>query len=43
MPYIRDSFWRGRTWESVAEMQTAAAEWSMTIAGRRPHRGLDGA
>jgi len=23
-------------------MQTAAAEWSMSIAGRRAHRSLDG-
>src|SRR4051794_31894890 len=42
MPYIRDSFWRGRQWDSVDQMQTAAVEWSMTIAGRRAHRGLDG-
>jgi len=43
MPYIRDSFWRGRQWGSLEQMQTAAIEWSTTIAGRRPHRGLEGA
>jgi hypothetical protein len=42
MPYIRDSFWRGRQWDSLEQMQTAAVGWSLTIAGRRPHRGLDG-
>ena len=24
MPYVRDSFWRGREWDSVDDMQTAA-------------------
>jgi transposase len=43
MPYIRDSFWRGRTWASVDQMQTVAVEWTLTTAGRRAHRGLDGA
>jgi len=43
MPYIRDSFWRGRAWHSLDQMQTAATLWSTTIAGRRPHRGLEGA
>ncbi len=43
MPYIRDSFWRGRQWESLDQMQTAPMGWTVTIAGRRRHRGLDGA
>ena len=43
MPYVRDSFWRGRTWSSLAEMQTAAVEWCTSVAGRRSHRSLDGA
>ena len=43
MPYVRDSFWRGRTWDSLEQMQTAAVAWSTTVAGRRAHRGLDGA
>jgi transposase len=42
MPYVRDSFWRGRTWTSLEQMQTAALDWSTTLAGRRPHRSLDG-
>ena len=43
MPYVRDSFWRGRDWESVEGMQAAAVVWCSTIAGRRIHRSLDGA
>ena len=43
MSYVRDSFWRGREWASVEEMQTGALTWCTTIAGERPHRGLDGA
>ena len=43
MPYVRDSFWRGRDWDDVEHMQTAALGWCTTIAGRRRHRSLDGA
>jgi hypothetical protein len=43
MPYIRDSFWRGRQWDSIEQMQTAALGWCTTIAGQRAHRGIDGA
>lgn len=43
MPYIRDSFWRGRQFTSVAGMQNAAVGWCREVAGRRAHRGLDGA
>ena len=43
MPYVRDSFWRGRQWVSLGEMQAAAVEWSTSVAGRRSHRSLDGA
>ncbi len=43
MPYVRDSFWRGRSWDSEEHMQTAAVEWCVRVAGRRHHRGLDGA
>ena len=43
MPYVRDSFWRGRDWDDLEHMQTAALEWCTTIAGRRRHRSLDGA
>ncbi|HEY5148266.1 MAG TPA: IS21 family transposase [Mycobacterium sp.] len=43
MPYVRDSFWRGRTFGSVTDMQARAVEWSLNVAGTRAHRGLDGA
>jgi hypothetical protein len=43
MPYVRDSFWRGRSFASVIDMQTRAIDWCLTVAGTRPHRGLDGA
>lgn len=43
MPYVRDSFWRGRTFGSVADMQARAVEWCLNIAGTRAHRSLDGA
>jgi transposase len=43
MPYIRDSFWRGRQFTSLPEMRTDAVRWCREVAGRRRHRGLDGA
>jgi transposase len=43
MPYVRDSFWRGRDWAGIDDMQTAAVEWCTAVAGRRSHRSLDGA
>jgi transposase len=43
MPYIRDSFWRGRQFSSLAQMQAAALEWSLKVAGRRSCRPLHGA
>jgi transposase len=43
MPYVRDSFWRGRTFDDVAHMQSAAVVWCTEVAGRRRHRSLDGA
>ena len=33
---------RGRSWTSLQQMQTAAVDWSTTLAGCRPHRSLDG-
>lgn len=42
MPYVRDSYWRGRTFGSVVDMQARAIDWSLGIAGTRAHRGLDG-
>lgn len=43
MPYVRDSFWRGRQFTSVADMQRAAIDWSMNVAGTRVCRPLSGA
>jgi hypothetical protein len=43
MPYIRDSFWRGREFTSVAQMQQAALEWCVNVAGKRCCRPLGGA
>ena len=43
MPYIRDSFWRGREFTSLAEMQAAALAWCDEVAGTRACRPLDGA
>jgi transposase len=43
MPYIRDSFWRGRCWSSLQQMQADAGRWCTEVAGRRRCRPLDGA
>jgi transposase len=43
MPYIRDSFWRGRDWEGLDAMQAGALGWCLDVAGRRRHRSLEGA
>jgi transposase len=43
MPYIRDSFWRGRDWSSVQQMQAEAERWCAEVAGQRSCRPLDGA
>jgi transposase len=43
MPYVRDSFWRGRTFTGLADMQAAALVWCLRVAGVRSHSGLDGA
>jgi len=43
MSYVRDSFWRGREFTSVEQMQAAALTWCRQVAGTRAHRGLDGA
>ena len=42
MPYVGDSFWRGRRWTDEADMHTAAVGWCTQVAGRRPHRWLEG-
>jgi transposase len=43
MPYVRDSFWRGREFTSPEQMQADAARWSAEVAGQRHCRPLDGA
>ena len=43
MPYIRDSFWRGREWPSLEQMQAEAERWCAEVAGRRSCRSLEGA
>jgi transposase len=43
MPYIRDSFWRGREWASLEQMQAEAERWAAEVAGRRSCRPLEGA
>jgi hypothetical protein len=43
VPYVRESFWRGRTWAGIGDMQSGAVTWCTDVAGRRQHRGLEGA
>jgi transposase len=43
MPYVRDSFWRGREFASLEQMQAEAARWSAGVAGQRACRPLEGA
>jgi transposase len=43
MPYVRDSFWRGRQFGSLEQVRTAARTWCLGVAGRRACRPLDGA
>jgi transposase len=43
MPYVRDSFWRGREFTSLAQMQAQAVRWSLEVAGQRQCRPLGGA
>ena len=43
MPYVRDSFWRGREFASLEAMQAAAIDWCRDVAGARRCRPLDGA
>ena len=43
VPYVRDSFFRGREFASLQAMQQAAITWCLEVAGRRAHRGLRGA
>ncbi len=42
MPYIRDSFFAGRQFTSLAQMQAEALRWATEVYGVHKHRGLDG-
>jgi transposase len=41
MPYIRDSFFAGRDFTSLDQMQAEALRWSTEVYGGHKHRGLD--
>jgi len=43
MPYVRDSFWRGREFTTLEGMQVGAVRWCRDVAGGRSCRPLDGA
>jgi transposase len=43
MPFVRDSFWRGREFVSLQHMQEQAIVWCKEVAGRRQCRPLGGA
>lgn len=43
MPYMRDSWWRGREFFSLEHMQTEAIRWCTEVAGQRQCRPLGGA
>ena len=43
MTYVRDSFWRGRAFGSLGQMQADAQRWSSEVAGLRHCRALEGA
>jgi transposase len=42
MPYVRDSFWRGREFTSLEQMQQQALAWCREVAGQRHCRPLQG-
>ena len=42
MPYIRDSFFAGREFTSLTQMQADAIRWATEVYGAHQHRGLDG-
>ncbi len=37
IPYIRDSYWSGRTFTSLEEINRQALEWCLRVAGTREH------
>lgn len=42
MPYVRDSWWSGKSFWCERAMQDDAVRWAATTADARPHRILDG-
>lgn len=42
MQFVRDSFWRGREFSTLAQMQAEALRWCSDVAGLRHSRALDG-
>lgn len=40
VPYVRDSYWRGRDFEGRTAMRDQARRWCTDVAGARPHRTL---
>ena len=42
MPYIRDSLFAGRHFDSVPQMQAEGLRWATQVYGAHKHRGLDG-
>jgi len=43
VPYVRDSFWRGREFTSLEQMREQALRWCVQVAGARSCRPLGGA
>ena len=41
VPYVRESFWRGRDFDSVTAMVEGALTWSRNVADQRAHRTID--
>ncbi|HEX3565219.1 MAG TPA: IS21 family transposase [Acidimicrobiales bacterium] len=43
MSYVRDSYFAGREWIDLSDMQHGALTWCTEVAGGRSHRSLEGA
>jgi transposase len=42
VPYVRDSFWRGRDFTDWVAIREGALRWCTNVADARPHHGLPG-
>ena len=40
VPYVRESYWRGRDFDTLHTMVEGAVQWSRTVADKRPHRSV---